>query len=71
LATVRAPFLGQIGSDAHLCEHDRLARDKALAGHIETIIRVLELISIDEAGLNPIMKAVLTMVAEVVRLLAA
>jgi site-specific DNA recombinase len=30
-----------------------------------------ELISIDEAGLNPITKAVLTMVAEVERLLAA
>ncbi len=56
-----------------VCKRDRLARDQALAGHIETVIRRAgaELISIDEAGLNPITKAVLTMVAEVERLLAA
>lgn len=56
-----------------VCKRDRLARDQALAGHIETIIRRAgaELVSIDEAGLNPITKAVLTMVAEVERLLAA
>jgi site-specific DNA recombinase len=56
-----------------VCKRDRLARDQALAGHIETVIRRAgaELICIDEAGLNPITKAVLTMVAEVERLLAA
>jgi site-specific DNA recombinase len=56
-----------------VCKRDRLARDQALAGHIETWIRRAgaELICIDEAGLNPITKAVLTMVAEVERLLAA
>jgi DNA invertase Pin-like site-specific DNA recombinase len=56
-----------------VCKRDRLARDQALAGHIETVIRRAgaEMICIDEAGLNPITKAVLTMVAEVERLLAA
>ena len=69
LAAVRA---GQV-SVVIVCKRDRLARDQALAGHIETVIRRAgaELISIDEAGLNPITKAVLTMVAEVERLLAA
>ncbi|HEY6140458.1 MAG TPA: recombinase family protein [Thermoanaerobaculia bacterium] len=56
-----------------VCKRDRLARDQALAGHIKTIIlrAGAELISVDEAGLNPITKAVLTMVAEVERPLAA
>jgi len=56
-----------------VCKRDRLARDQALAGHIATLIHRAgaELISIDEEGLNPITKAVLTMVAEVERLLAA
>lgn len=69
LAAVRA---GQV-SVVIVCKRDRLARDQALAGHIETVIRRAgaELVSIDEAGLNPITKAVLTMVAEVERLLAA
>jgi site-specific DNA recombinase len=69
LAAVRA---GEV-SVVIVCKRDRLARDQALAGHIETIIRRAgaELIAIDEAGLNPITKAVLTMVAEVERLLAA
>lgn len=69
LTAVRA---GQV-SVVIVCKRDRLARDQALAGHIETVIRRAgaELICIDEAGLNPITKAVLTMVAEVERLLAA
>ncbi len=69
LTAVRA---GQV-SVVIVCKRDRLARDQALAGHIETVIRRAgaELICIDEAGLSPITKAVLTMVAEVERLLAA
>src|SRR5438270_1471886 len=67
-----AVHAGQV-SVVIVCKRDRLARDQALAGHIETIIRRAgaELICIDEAGLNAITKAVLTMVAEVERLLAA
>jgi site-specific DNA recombinase len=69
LTAVRA---GQV-SVVIVCKRDRLARHQALAGHIATLIARAgaELISIDEAGLNPITKAVLTMVAEVERLLAA
>jgi DNA invertase Pin-like site-specific DNA recombinase len=80
---VNTPSLRRIQKDLRILtgedEEDQtsrcspLARDQALAGHIETVIRRAgaELISIDEAGLNPITKAVLTMVAEVERLLAA
>jgi site-specific DNA recombinase len=69
LTAVRA---GQV-SVVIVCKRDRLARHQALAGHIATLIARAgaELIAIDEAGLNPITKAVLTMVAEVERLLAA
>jgi site-specific DNA recombinase len=53
-------------------KRDRLARTQALAGHIETRIQRAggQLIVIDEAGVSDITRAVMTMVAEVERLLA-
>lgn len=67
LAAVRAGAVSVV----IVCKRDRPARVQALARHIETVIRRsgAELICIDEAGLNPITKAVLTMVAKVERLL--
>lgn len=53
-------------------KRDRLARSQALAGHVETQIKKAGgvLVILDEAGISDVTRAVLTMVAEVERLLA-